>query len=265
MTGRAPAEVLDDVIDVCAADERILAAFVGGSHARGAADAFSDIDLCFVVADHAWDDVVAGRGELIRRLGEVLFLEDFGREDRMFAILADGTDLECNFVRVGALDALEAGPFRVLLDPQGILAGRVFPEHPPDAEASIRELPRILSWFWHELTHFTTALGRDELWWAAGQLEALRNLRINLERIHQGAAPDEEPYWKLDRELETARVEPLRATFVPIDRDALLGAGLEVVASFRERGRETALAHGLAYPEELDRLITRHLEDLQER
>ena len=117
-------------------------------------------------------------------------------------------------------------------------------------------------WFWHDLGHFTTAIAREELWWAAGQLEQLRNSCVNLVRLEQGGETDDEPYWKLDTEVATGPLDPLRSTFVPIERSALLGAGRAVLAFFREHGRAAANDNGLAYPDALDRLIGGRLDDM---
>src|SRR6266536_1985931 len=86
-------------IDACSADERIAAAFLGGSVARGEADRFSDVDLCVVVRDGEFDDVHRERMAIASRLGTPLFHEDWGEEQpELFVILADGTDVELNFV-----------------------------------------------------------------------------------------------------------------------------------------------------------------------
>ena len=117
-------------------------------------------------------------------------------------------------------------------------------------------------WFWHDLGHFTTAIARDQLWWAAGQLEQLRNSCVNLVRLEQAGEAEEEPYWKLDGELATGPLEPLRSTFVPIERAALVGAGREVLTFFRTHGRAAALANDLPYPAELDALVGGRLDEL---
>ena len=86
------------------------------------------------------------------------------------------------------------------------------------------------------------AIGRNQLWWAAGQLEALRDHCVNLVRIEQGVQAGDEPYWKLDEEVRTAALEPLEGTFVPMEREALLAAGHILVSFFRERAPRAASA-----------------------
>ena len=59
------------------ADERVVAAFLGGSYARGTPDAYSDLDLYLITTDEAFNDFLAGSQAFIQLLGKPVFLEDF--------------------------------------------------------------------------------------------------------------------------------------------------------------------------------------------
>jgi predicted nucleotidyltransferase len=147
--------------EVCSADDRIVGAFVGGSVARGEADRYSDLDLCVIASNEAFDDVFANRSAIVHRLGIPLFLEDWGQDDPvLFAILADGTDMELFCAREGRIHELQVGPVRPLLDRRGILKDLELPIRPPRAAELATELGHILAWFWHDVAHFTAALGR---------------------------------------------------------------------------------------------------------
>ena len=98
------------------------------------------------------------------------------------------------------------GAFEPLLDERGILAGAEFPFSPPDADAQREHLRQIVNWFWHELSHFIAALGRGDLWWACGQLEAMRSLCVNLMRIQHGAEAQDEPYEKLAKAIPVSEL-----------------------------------------------------------
>ena len=250
-------------VEACEADDRIVAAFLGGSLASERADGFSDVDLCVIARDVAFDDVVRDRASLIERLGEPVFVEDFGHTEVVSFVLSDGTEAEIFFGREGALTELRPGRHRTLFDRDGILENVAFEEEramPDDLETVLRQ---SLSWFWHELSHFVKAIGRNQLWWAAGQLEALRNHCVNLVRIEQGVRAGEEPYWKLDEEVRTAALEPLEGTFVPMEREALLAAGHLLVSFFGERAPRLASAFGLTYPVELADVMVKRLDDLE--
>jgi predicted nucleotidyltransferase len=101
--------VVSRFVDACSADDRVVAAFLRGSHARGEADEYSDLDLCVITRDEAFESVMAERATFVRQLGEPLFMEDFGLDRIAFFILADGTECELVFGREGALEELEVG------------------------------------------------------------------------------------------------------------------------------------------------------------
>jgi predicted nucleotidyltransferase len=251
------------LIDSCRADDRVVAAFLGGSRARGEADEFSDVDVSVIVADEAFAEVVSDKAAFVRTLGEPLFLEDFDNEQVAFAIFADGTELELHFLRRSKLADVRPGPFRTLLDEDEVLAVLSSEGAPVDGDAQVEHLRRILFWFWHDVGHLTSAIGRSQLWWAAGQLEQLRGSCANLVRIQQNVEVDEnEPFWKLDEDIGTENLDELRSTFTPLERDAMLEAGRAMVDFFRRTAPAGARAHGLGYPAELDRLVGGHLERL---
>src|SRR5215210_3540370 len=115
-------DVVDRFIAACQADERIVAAFLGGS----------------------W------------------FLEDFGAPHGYFVFFSNGADCEIWFGRESKFHNIHGGPYRVLLDKKGILAGEVFPIHVADPAKQTEILRQQLDWFWHELSHFIKAMGRRQ-------------------------------------------------------------------------------------------------------
>ena len=254
--------LLDRFVEVCSSDERIVAAFLGGSRARGEADAFSDVDLCVIATDEAFDELVAQREHMVEQLGEPLFVESFSLPNIVFYILDDGTEGEIFFGSEGRLEELEPGPtIRTLFDPGGILEGVAFPGERTDPAGQHEVLRQTLAWFWHELSHFIAAIGRGELWWAAGQLEALRGHCVNLVRIEHGAFAGDEPYEKLDRTIDLAALSPIAGTFVPIEREALWEAAAQILSFHRTRGPRVAAAHDETYPIELAELMTRRFDE----
>jgi predicted nucleotidyltransferase len=258
-----PPSFLDRFVAACEQDDRIVAAFLGGSHGRGEADAYSDVDLCVIARDDAYDALLADRAAFVGRLGTPLFLEDFGNETLVFFILDDGTEGEIFVGSQGRLEELEPGPtYLTLFDPGGILEGVAFREEQVDPEGQREQLRQALAWFWHELSHFVTAIGRDELWWAAGQLESLRGHCVNLVRIEHGAFAGEEPYEKLDRTIDPAELSSIEETFVPIERKALLRAARQLVRFYLSKAPGVAEANGAAYPSALEQLMVKRLDEL---
>lgn len=249
----------------CQADERVLAAFLGGSYAKGKADAFSDLDLTLLTTDAAFEQFVAGREGFIRRLGEPLFTEDFDLPNIVFTIFSDGTEAEIWFGSQGRQKHIRSGPFHILLDKMGILAGGNFPPSEPDSAEQTEKLRRLIQWFWHDLSHFITAIGRRQLWWAQGELEVLRGMCVNLTRLRhdfldEGAG--EVPYFKLDNAVPRGKLSALQATFGRMERGAMLRSAELILQFYRELAPPLAQDHGIPYPAELDRLVSQRLRKL---
>src|SRR5688572_1044786 len=261
-------EILDRFIAACRSDERILAAFLGGSYARGTADRYSDLDLYIIISDAAFDDFNTRRMEFLRLLGQPVFAEDFGIADQVFCFFffANGAEGELGFGRESEYASMHGGPYLVLVDKKDMLAGVEFPGAQADPVEQTEKLRRLVYWFWHDLSHFITAMGRGQLWWAQGQLEALRRYCVNLARMRNNFSDLEsvdEPYFKIDKSMPVEQLAALEETFCPMEKDAMLKSGLRLVRVYRELAVPLARAHDIAYPEALERVMEQRLEDLQ--
>lgn len=261
-------KVIDRFVVACRDDARITAALLAGSYARGAADAHSDIDLFLVTTADAYDDFAADPRPFARQLGELLFEEQFGLPDVLFLILADGTEVELGFIPEGRVGQLLGEPHWSLLDKKGLLAGAPAPYEPAAADAGVATLRRQLAWFWHDLSHFITAMSRGQLWWAYGQLEALRHTCLNLARLRHNLTDAEvggETTFKIEAAVPPAELNALRATFCPQEPAAMTAAASIIVEFYQELAKPLAEANGLAYPAELERLMLARLATLGNR
>src|SRR5258708_15566521 len=217
--------VIHRVVVACEADERVVGALLGGSYARAATDAYSDIDFGLITLDEAYDDFFAGREAFIRLLGEPIFLEVFS--DYGFGIVfftfPDGVECELVLGRESQFTHIHVGPYKVLLDTKRLLAGAVFP-WPEVAQAEqIETLRGIISWFWHDLCHhFITPLARGQMWSAYGGLQDLRLSCVNLARLRENFQAPPEGYEKVEQAILVEQLAPLQATFCPLERDAML-------------------------------------------
>src|SRR6266516_2273966 len=178
-------------------DERVVAAFISGSYARGTTDIYSDLDFGLIITDEAYDDFFAEREAFIRLLGEPVFLEDYNGDgaDFVFSIFSDGTEVELGFGHERHFNHIYVGPYRVLLDKKGILAGAVFSWQEPSYDEQIETLRGMINWFWHDLSHhFITPMARGQLWSAYGALEDLRLTCVNMARLRQNFSAKAEGY-----------------------------------------------------------------------
>ena len=241
-------------VKACELDDRIVAAFLGGSYAKGYADSFSDVDVCVITTDAAFAEFFSKREAFLQSLGNLVFLEDFGNPNIAFYIFADGTEGELNFASEGHLDRIHSGGFKTLLDKKGILTDAGFPEPEADPSRQLQELRGNVYGFWHEMSHFITAMGRGHLWWARGQLEALRSICVNLARLQHNfmdADVGEEPYFKIENAMKVEALAPLGPTFCPMEKDAMLKAAQVILQLYAETAQPLAQTHAIPYPSEL--------------
>jgi predicted nucleotidyltransferase len=261
----AAAALIDRFTAACRADERVVAAILGGSHASGAADDHSDVDLYAVLADPAYDQFVADALAFARRLGDPIFSEPWRSrhgDDLVFLVFADGTEAELGFAPESRYGAVHHGPHRVLVDKKGILNDVAFPPRRPDPAAQLDALRGEVEWFWHNLSHFIKAIAREQPWWAFGALEDLRRTCAQLARLRHGATAEPEGYEKIDAALPPAALAPLRDTVSPPDRAGMLRAARATVGIYQLLARPLAQEHGLRYPAEHERVMLERLARL---
>jgi hypothetical protein len=257
--------ILQRLIATCERDDRVVAAFLGGSLASGKADEWSDVDVYVVTRDDAFDGFAAGLRAFVEDLGTPIFLEDFGLRQTVFFVFEDGTEGELGCGSESNLLDIHKGPYKVLLDKSGILGGVVFKGHQPTREEQVEALRRQIFGFWHDLSHFVTAMGRGQIWWARGQLEALRRSCVNLVRLQTSFADAEvgdEPYFKVEQVVPVGELAPLETTFNSVDAGSLLPSALQTVAFYRQLAPRLAAEHSLSYPSDLERVMLDRLERL---
>ena len=256
---------VDSFVKTCETDERVVAAFLGGSNAKGKADEYSDIDLCVITTENARQDFYDQREAFLKSLGELVFFENFDISDIAFFIFANGAEGELYFGSENSLHQIHSGPFRILLDKKHILDRVILPDREPDPSRQKEKLRSNIYGFWHEMSHFITAIGRGHLWWARGQLEALRSKCVNLARLQNDFSDEgvgEEPFFKIEYAMPVENIAPLVTTFCPMERNAMLQSVQIIVQFYRENAQSLAEKHEILYPYGLERVILERLENL---
>ena len=250
-------------VAACHADDRVVAAFIGGSYARGKNDVYSDLDFGLIITDETYEYFLEDREAFIRLLGEPVFLEDYYGDgaDFVFSIFSDGTELALALGRESHFNHIHVGPYKVLLDKKGILAGIVFSWDQPTQAEQIETLRSLISWFWHELSHhFITPMARGQLWSAYGALEDMRLTCVNMARLRQNFSAKAEGYEKVEQTLPVEQLAPLQASFCLMERDAMLQAALTIVRFYQDLAPQLTQAHGIPYPSDLARVMSDRLE-----
>lgn len=259
--------VLRRFVTACEQDERVVAAFLGGSLAAGSADEWSDLDIYLVTTDEAYEGFLDSRKAFIRRLGDPVFLEDFDHPYMLFFVFGDGTEGELGSGCASRFLDMHKGPHKVLIDKKGILEGVQFNGSQPARAEQVEILRRQVYAFWHDLSHFLTAMGRGQLWWAQGQLEALRRCCMSLVRLRQDLASAdavEDPYFKVDKAIPVSDLAPLQATFGPMEPGSMLRSAIAIITIYQELAHLLVERHGVSYPTDLERVMLTRLERLRQ-
>jgi predicted nucleotidyltransferase len=259
--------VLQRFVAACEKDARVVAAFLGGSFAAGTADEWSDLDIFLITTDEAFEGFVADLKAFVSQLGQPVFLENFDLAHTLFFIFADGTEGELRAGRESRFLDMHEGPYKALVDKKGILAGVTFEGYHPAQEEQLETLRRQMYWFWHDLSHFITAVGRGQLWWADGQLQVLRRCCVNLARLRQNVADSdvgEDPYFKVEQAITAGELAPLQGVLCSMEPSGMLQSALSMVAFYREVVPLLAERHGVSYPAALEQVMVSRLERLRQ-
>lgn len=252
--------------EACARDNRVVAAFLGGSFAKETEDAYSDLDLYVIAPDEAYDRFFAEREAFLREIGHPVAMEDrtlFGFDMALF-VLADGVRGELAFGRQSGFLHLHGGPFRTLVDKAGVLENVSFPYFrvPEDEErAAVREM---IWGFWRDVFWFRKALGRGFLLEAHAWLEKLRYAAVKLACLDQGCESGAEGYHEAERILPPSMLDRLRATWCPPESEALREAVPPVVHFYREVAPRVAERYSVPYPQELEGVVLQLLGEMRD-
>jgi len=249
--------VIERFSAVCAKDERVLAAFVGGSLATGEVDHRSDLDLFVILASDSYEAFFAERREFVGSWANSVFLEDFNGFgfDMLVFILDSGLEGELSLAKEDRFLHLQGGPRRVLVDKEGLLENVEFPWQRPSEEDQIQTLRRHLNWFWRDLSLFTVALDRGQRWTAYGYLESMRRRCVNLARLKEDFASWADGYEKVEHSVRGESLVDLESSFGDIDPDHMIRGAIQIIAFYRGIAPELAQRHDVPYPEEVEKLV----------
>jgi len=259
--------ILNRFVVACQADERIVAAFLVGSYVNGNPDEHSDLDLYLIMKDEAYDEFFVQRKDFVRLLGEPQFMEDFDIPDILFIIFPDGSEVELSFRRESQINQIFNNSYKVLLDKKNITAGvlsRV--EREFNQEEQAEKLRRLIYWFWHDFSHLVTALARNQLWWAHGQLEVLRSMCVGLSQLKNDFSDtdvEDEVYFKIEKAMSVESLASLLETFCPMEKKAMLDSAFVILRFYKELAVPLAKKYEISYPVTLEQVMVERLNKVR--
>jgi hypothetical protein len=251
-------------------DDRIRAAWLEGSFARGTADAGSDLDLHFAVSDPAFDDFAEGARDWVAAVRTPIGVIPltFGPR-RMFGIsLEDGTRLDL-FLEPASHVPNVARPLvpRLLFDHDDLAGGfDVAPERTFDPAAKVQE---VLGTFLFGFTFPARLSVREE--WGSLHLNALlvvfqflvpaMLLQRHPEQAFRPQLHNERFLDPDQRSRVDGLVVQLARAFssTPPDPEAVRSAYTALLTTFLAELRAAASAHDVPWPEAAEAAIREFL------
>jgi predicted nucleotidyltransferase len=235
---------------VLRADDRVAAAWLGGSLAAGTADPYSDVDLRVAVADEPFDGFVADWERLLERLAPTVLRRKIGTPESPILIAITPEWLRFD-VAVARAAAPERAGDRVLFDRRGASPAAPPPARPDPAA----RLPGLVEEFLRVLGLWRVVDGRGELVLMAHGAGLLRWSLVELflieNRAQRGGMLHLNPYLTAE---QRALLEGLPTT--PPELNAALAR------EFLPRARALMAAHGQPYPDALERATFAYLDGL---
>ena len=260
------AVLIRQMAELCTADERIQAIWVGGSLASGTGDEFSDVDLRIAVEPGTLDDwsdpdwekylPIMPSGSTFLRFGEQALLHHM--------ILADGTILDF-FVQDTVRDYFEPNIVVIACknaDFQKKLEGFSRPAAPLVQEIDGTAARRFLVDYWITTFKEMKAIARqydysDFIGLYLERLALLRGWMMLIAGKDIGGRPTLHVLDKLHKELNGKLSKPQQDVLgMPSRTPAETIAAIEAIrAEMSQIGRMLANRHGFDYPDELEEVV----------
>ena len=256
-------ELLGRLLDVAAADERVRAVWLGGSAARGAADAGSDLDVILAVADEAFGEFAAGwRGWLGRVTPTVLARQLPGMPGSWYSLTPGCERLDVVTERASAYPGRASRNGELVLDKDGSFGRPAGQPGTPGTAAGPdpARLVAIVEEFLRQQAIFPAAVvARSD--WLLG-VQGVQGVHLMLYELfvesNQPLPPMGVKQWSAkltpaQREC-CAELQPPRA-----ERQSVIDAMAAAAGAFRGQARQILAEHGAPWPGELDDAVLAYL------
>ncbi len=263
MSQAAPAQraLLERIVAVVSADDRVEQAWLSGSFGRGVGDAWSDIDITAVVEEEDLAHCVAEYGGARNPVGQTVILNTlYGRV--VSAVTPEWERYDIVFVTTQEFrghDKAALLPLRMA----SLDAPAPPPRPPRPYQPSADALADLAREFLRILGLLPVAMGREE--WLASQegvgllRKALIEMMIEangIGRSQRGGAKRLNPYLTPD---QRAAVEAMPSPGA--NRAELIAANLALAALFLPLARDTLAKAGAPWPQALEDATRRRLEE----
>jgi hypothetical protein len=254
--------------EVVATDDRILAAYLVGGFAVGTGDAWSDVDLQFVVRDDSVEDIRDTWQELARLIATTAYVQPFGIAIGGMCITPEWLHFDVVFNPRSAVDPKSVEGMIPLVDKDGVLPdGQV----PRPSRRSAPFLPvSAVEHFLYMLGNMVSVIARNEVVPASNGVIMVRDLDlVRLFLAEQGWETTREhsfgnpfPFTKRLREYLTAEqndaLESLPALTASID--SVIDGYVAIARLFLPRAKQLASETHAEWPEAFEKASISYFE-----
>jgi hypothetical protein len=251
--------MIDKACAVAAADDRILAAWLGGSFAAGTADAFSDIDLHCAITDESADWFAGHWTDIARQITPLVLAAPIPGVLGGMVITPEWLHVDLVFHRRSQCDPATLTSVRPLFD----RTGKLLPaEHSPapDPPGDPYFPVHAVNLYFYLLGNLAVVLGRGEVLLAANGAIMRRDVGLVPVMLAENGVRKHDGQKRLNcylTESQLAFLEslpPLTAT-----PDSVIAFDQLVAADLIQRGRDLAERTGSRWPAELEQATTGYL------
>lgn len=252
--------MISKAASVAAADDRIVAAWLGGSFAAGTADAFSDIDLHCAITDESADWFAGHWSDVARQITPLVLAGPIRGVLGGFVITPEWLHLDMVFHRQSQCDPSALTSARPLFDRTGSLlpAERIAPGEPPGEPYFPADAVNL---YLYLLGNLAVVLGRGEVLLAMNGAVIRRDVGLVPVMLAENGVRKHDGNKRLNRYLTASQLEVLES-LPPLTarRDSVIRFDQLVAADLIKRGRALAERTGSPWPADLELATTAYLK-----
>ncbi|HEY1489002.1 MAG TPA: hypothetical protein VGF84_23040 [Micromonosporaceae bacterium] len=245
-------ELIERAAAVAAADDRVLAAWLGGSFGNGTADDYADIDLHLLVADEAFDDFRTGWIDLVATITPTVSTKPIAGLVGGYAITPDWQHIDVVCHRRTGFDPASLLGCRPLFDDTGLLPTEPTPGPSPIGAPYFPA--DAVNFYFYLLGNLCVVLGRGELTLAGNGAIARRDIGLVPLMLAENGVRKSDGNKRLNPYLTPEQRDVLNG-LPPLspDRESIIAFDRAIAVEVIRRGRALAAATGAEWPVEFER------------
>ena len=251
-------DLLDRFVAHCDKDDRVRALWLGGSVARGDADAVSDLDLMVAVADDRHDDFVGDWRAWLAAVTDTVWAEALPFLPGSFYAVTDRHErVDLVVEKTSAIPTTFFRTRLVVLDKDGLHA--TVPKPEPGPGPSKEKIDWMVREFFRDYGMFDVVVVRED--WLLG-VEACQFIARHLYQLFVEANAPLPPMgvkrWS-DKLTPDQRAVLAALPGATADRESVMAAHEAIVRAFVDAARPICQRLGVAWPDKLEAVTLEHL------